>query len=57
LIEINAGSPAICDSFRNWEVIMAVQDIVFLVFVVSAFSLFGGVLGFASWSESRRTRK
>lgn len=29
----------------------------FLVLVIFAFSLFGGVLAWASWDESRRNRK
>ncbi len=29
----------------------------FLILVICAFSLFGGVLGWASWDESRRNRK
>jgi hypothetical protein len=29
----------------------------FLILAVSAFSLLGGVLGWASWDESRRVRK
>jgi hypothetical protein len=36
---------------------MTMTDIEIVVLVVSAFSLFGGVLGWASWDESRRTRK
>jgi hypothetical protein len=36
---------------------MAATDIQILVLIVGAFSLFGGVLGWASWDESRRARK
>lgn len=32
-------------------------DIGILVLVVGAFSLFGGVLAWASWDESRRARR
>ena len=35
---------------------MATNDIAFLVLVLSAFSLFGGVLAWASWMESRANR-
>jgi hypothetical protein len=35
---------------------MTATDIQILALVVSAFSLFGGVLGWASWNESRRAR-
>ncbi len=35
---------------------MATQDIEFLVLVVGALSLFGGVLGWASWDEGHRAR-
>ncbi len=35
---------------------MAAQDMLFVILVIAAFSLFGGVLAFASWSESRRMR-
>lgn len=36
---------------------MAVTDIAFLALVVGALTLFGGVLGWASWDESRRSRR
>ena len=36
---------------------LATTDIAFLVLVVGALSLFGGVLGWASWDESRRARR
>ncbi len=36
---------------------MQTTDIAFVVFVVCGLSLFGGVLSWASWDESRRTRK
>ena len=37
---------------------MSTNEIAFLVLALSAFSLFGGVLGWASWMESRaRGRK
>lgn len=36
---------------------MQAHDIEILVLVVGSFSLFGGVLGWASWDESRRTRR
>ncbi len=36
---------------------MQTADIEFLILVVVALSVFGGVLGWASWEESRRTRR
>jgi len=36
---------------------VAATDIYILVLVVGAFSLFGGVLGWASWDEYRGARK
>jgi hypothetical protein len=33
---------------------MTTNEFAFLVLVVCVFSLFGGVLGWASWMESRR---
>lgn len=36
---------------------MQAHDIEILVLVVGAFSLFGGVLGWASWDESRKARR
>ena len=36
---------------------MQANDIEFLVLVVGALSLFGGVLGWASWDESRRAAR
>jgi len=36
---------------------MQANDIAILVFVVGSFSLFGGVLGWASRDESRRARR
>jgi len=36
---------------------MQVNDIEILALVVGAFSLFGCVLGWASWDESRRARR
>ena len=39
---------------------MSTTDLEFVIFVVAAFTLFGGVLGWASWEEScaaRRKRK
>lgn len=36
---------------------MQVKDIEIVVFVVTVMSLFGGVLGWASWDESRRARQ
>jgi hypothetical protein len=36
---------------------MQVQDIEILALVIGSFSLFGGVLGWASWDESRRARR
>jgi hypothetical protein len=35
---------------------MRQDDIEILVFVVSAFTLFGGVLGWASWMEGREAK-
>ena len=36
---------------------MKTFDIEILVLIIGAFSLFGGVLGWASWDESRRARQ
>jgi hypothetical protein len=36
---------------------MPTTDIAFLALVVGALTLFGGVLGWASWDESRRARR
>jgi hypothetical protein len=36
---------------------MSWHDIVFLGAIVGAFALFGGVLGFASWEETRTRRR
>lgn len=36
---------------------MQVKDIEIIALVVAAMSLFGGVLGWASWDESRRLRR
>ncbi len=36
---------------------MAVQDMIIVALVVSALTIFGSVLGFASWSESRHARR
>lgn len=36
---------------------MQLKDIEIVVLVVTAMSLFGGVLGWASWDESRRLRR
>lgn len=36
---------------------MQVNDIEIVALVVAAMSLFGGVLGWASWDESRRLRR
>jgi hypothetical protein len=36
---------------------MASQDIAFLALAAGAFSLFGGVLAWASWMEWRANRK
>ncbi len=36
---------------------MTNADIAFLALVIGALSLFGGVLGWASWDEWRRARK
>ena len=36
---------------------MTANDIAFLTLVVGALTLFGGVLGWASWDESRNNRK
>ena len=36
---------------------MATHDIGFVLFVLAVFCLFGGVLGWASWMESRGTGK
>ena len=36
---------------------MQAQDITVVVFVVCVFLIFGIVLGFASWDETRRMRK
>jgi hypothetical protein len=36
---------------------MTTSDIEFLVVAVAAFSLFGGVLGWASWMEAREEKQ
>lgn len=36
---------------------MSTNEIAFLVLAFSAFSLFGGVLGWASWMESRTNQR
>jgi len=36
---------------------MSTNEIAFLVLVVGCFTLFGGVLGWASWMESRSVKK
>lgn len=36
---------------------MALNDIAILALAVGTFTLFGGVLGWASWEESRNNRK
>lgn len=36
---------------------MAVHDLEVVIFIVCAFSLFGGMLAWASWDEARRTRR
>lgn len=36
---------------------MTASEIPFLVLVLSAFTLFGGALGWASWAESRISHK
>jgi len=36
---------------------MTVQDTMVVVFVVCVFAVFGILLGFASWDETRRMRK
>ena len=36
---------------------MTTNELAFLVLAVSAFSLFGGVLGWASWMEGRTSRR
>jgi hypothetical protein len=36
---------------------MQPKDLEIVILVVAAMSLFGGVLGWASWDESRRTRR
>ena len=35
---------------------MQIADIEILILVVGAMSLFGGMLGWACWDETRRTR-
>ena len=36
---------------------MPTSDIALLTFIVSAFTLFGAVLAWASWDESRRNNR
>jgi len=36
---------------------MQIHDIEILALVIGTFCVFGGVLGWASWDESRRTRR
>jgi hypothetical protein len=58
LIQIKAVLGRGCDVLQEKrQTKMTMTDIEIVVLVVSAFSLFGGVLGWASWNESRRTRK
>jgi hypothetical protein len=58
LIEINATPATLRDAHHSiWEVGMTVQDTMVVVFVVCVFAVFGILLGFASWDETRRMRK
>ncbi len=36
---------------------MPIHDLEVAIFIACAFALFGGVLAWASWDESRRNRK
>lgn len=36
---------------------MPLHDIILLSGIIGAFTLFGGVLGFASWEETRNWRR
>lgn len=36
---------------------MSTSELAFLILVIGAFALLGGVLGFASWEESRTRRR
>ena len=57
LIGINAPAFARCDDPRvKRKTPMPTNEIAFLVLAVSALMLFGGVLGWASWMESRAER-
>jgi len=56
LIEINATPGGMCNSEHMMEAQMSIGDIEFLVLVVGALCLFGGVLGWASWMEAREIK-
>jgi len=36
---------------------MSIRDLEVVIFIVCAFSLFGSMLAWASWDESRRARR
>jgi hypothetical protein len=58
LIEINAMRVCLRDArLEKWEAGMTGQDMAVVVFVVSVFTIFGLLIGFASWDETRRMRK
>jgi predicted negative regulator of RcsB-dependent stress response len=43
--------------YPNWENEMTTGEIGMLTLIIGALTLFGGVLGWASWQEARQRRK
>jgi hypothetical protein len=57
LIEINARPAVRCEDFSiQREICMSTNEIAFLALVLGALSLFGGVLGWATWMEYRASK-
>jgi hypothetical protein len=54
LIEINAINEIECKLEPHRESKMAISDFALLTLIVGAFTLFGGVLAWASWDETHR---
>jgi len=58
LIDINAHTTEPCPNLdKKKESQMPIHDLEVVIFIVCAFSLFGGVLAWASWDEARGNRK
>jgi hypothetical protein len=57
LIDIKAHNATTSQLAQDKEIQMAIHDLEVVVFIVGAFALFGGMLGWASWDESRRARR